>query len=75
MRRWKVTAVVDHAHLSTLTALRASTSWVGFVDAETRDEAQHIGRERCLATATVDTREAFKGATITVEPVTGRGWT
>ncbi len=68
MRRWKVEAVVERPG-------RAALSWVGFVDAETRDEAQHVGRARCIATAPVETREAFKGATIIVEPVTGKGWT
>lgn len=69
MARWKVEAVVDRSAQG-----KGALSWVGFVDAETRDEAQHVGRARCIASATVDTKEAFKGATIIVEPAQGRGW-
>lgn len=67
MPRWKVEMLVDRPGMGAL-------SWVGFVDAETRDEAQHVGRARCIATAQVEHREAFKGATIIVEPAQGRGW-
>jgi len=63
VRRWKVEAIVDRPGMGALT-------WTGFLDAETRDEAQHRGREIAVAT---DAR--FKGAAIVVEPVKGRGWT
>lgn len=63
MRRWKVTAMLDRPGMGAL-------SWISFIDAETRDEAQHRGREIAVAT---DAR--FKGATLIVEPAKGRGWT
>lgn len=61
LQRWKVTGIVEAGSESRMRVL--------FVDAESRDEAQHVARERMMAA-----EEAFAGAAYMVEPVEGKGW-